>query len=143
MSEAVNHPQHYNTGKIEVIDAIEDWKLGFNDGNAVKYISRHRHKGRAVEDLQKALWYITRELVSMHGVDPFELSRKMMTVKKDGTMEEKLKNWDDACNESPTELEKRIEESEKVLYTSPPRIMSDLHGMQVKASWAPMQNENK
>ena len=34
MSDAVNHPSHYNTGKIEVIDAIEDWGLGFALGNA-------------------------------------------------------------------------------------------------------------
>jgi hypothetical protein len=37
--EAVNHPSHYNMGKIEVIDAIEDWKLGFHAGNVVKYVS--------------------------------------------------------------------------------------------------------
>ena len=56
----VNHPQHYNTGKIEVIDAIEDWKLGFNDGNAVKYIARHAHKGTALQDIDKAIWYLHR-----------------------------------------------------------------------------------
>jgi len=32
--EVVNHPAHYNVGKIEVIDAIEDWQLGFHLGNA-------------------------------------------------------------------------------------------------------------
>ena len=37
--EAVNHPPHYNQGKIEVIDAIEDWGLDFNAGNVVKYIT--------------------------------------------------------------------------------------------------------
>lgn len=59
---AVNHPKHYNVGKIEVIDAIEEWKLGFHLGNAVKYIARAEHKGKAVEDLEKALWYLQREL---------------------------------------------------------------------------------
>jgi hypothetical protein len=58
----VNHPKHYNAGSIEVIDAIEAWGLGFSLGNAVKYIARCDHKGNAVEDLRKALWYIQREL---------------------------------------------------------------------------------
>lgn len=44
MSETVNHPAHYNTGKIEVIDAIEDWELGFHAGNVVKYAARYKHK---------------------------------------------------------------------------------------------------
>ena len=41
MSERINHPQHYNTGGIEVIDAIAAWGFGegFNKGNAIKYIA--------------------------------------------------------------------------------------------------------
>ena len=58
----VNHPSHYNFGKYEVIDAIEDWGLGFNLGNAVKYIARADHKGNALEDLKKAAWYLQREI---------------------------------------------------------------------------------
>lgn len=59
---AVNHPNHYNIGKIEVIDAIEDWGLNFSLGNAVKYIARADHKGKPIEDLEKARWYIEREI---------------------------------------------------------------------------------
>ena len=62
MSDAVNHPTHYNVGKIEVIDAIEDWGLNFSLGNAVKYIARADHKGKPIEDLEKARWYIEREI---------------------------------------------------------------------------------
>ena len=62
---AVNHPNHYNVGKIEVIDAIEDWKLGFNPGNAVKYIARHEFKGDPIENLEKAKWYIDREIARL------------------------------------------------------------------------------
>ena len=58
--EAVNHPSHYNTGKIEVIDAIDDWKLDFNAGNVVKYVARHQHKTNPLEDLKKARWYLDR-----------------------------------------------------------------------------------
>ncbi len=60
--EKVDHPAHYNTGKIEVIDVIEDWNLNFNCGNAVKYIARHEHKGEGVEDIEKAIWYLNRHL---------------------------------------------------------------------------------
>lgn len=61
----VVHPSHYNQGKIEVIDAIEDWKLGFNPGNAVKYIARHEYKGDPIENLEKARWYIDREIARL------------------------------------------------------------------------------
>lgn len=60
--ERVDHPAHYNQGKFEVIDVIEDWKLGFNDGNAVKYIARARHKGEEIQDLKKAVWYLNRQI---------------------------------------------------------------------------------
>jgi hypothetical protein len=58
--EAVNHPQHYNTGKYEVIDVIEDWKLGFHLGNVVKYVARAEYKNDALEDLKKARWYLDK-----------------------------------------------------------------------------------
>ena len=65
MADAVNHPAHYNAGRFEVIDVIEDWDCGFNDGNAIKYIARHRHKGKPVEDLRKAVWYLEREIARL------------------------------------------------------------------------------
>ena len=64
MTEKVNHPPHYNTGKIEVIDAIEDWKLGFHLGNAIKYIARAESKGDTKTDIEKAIWYLQRYLLS-------------------------------------------------------------------------------
>jgi hypothetical protein len=62
---AVDHPAHYNAGKIEVIDAIEDWNLGFHDGNVVKYIARAQHKGNRLEDLKKARWYLDRLITKL------------------------------------------------------------------------------
>ena len=56
----VNHPKHYNYGKYEVIDVIEDWNLGFHLGNAIKYIARSGKKNKGNEDLEKAIWYIKR-----------------------------------------------------------------------------------
>ena len=66
----VNHPNHYNSGRIEVIDFIEDKELGFHLGNAVKYISRAGRKNpdKIVEDLQKAVWYINREIGRLEGM---------------------------------------------------------------------------
>ena len=58
----VDHPEHYNQGRYETIDVIEDWDLDFNCGNAVKYISRHMHKGTAIRDIEKAIWYLKRRL---------------------------------------------------------------------------------
>ena len=56
----VNHPDHYNAGKIETIELIKDMGIAeeFCVGNAIKYITRYRHKDNPVEDLQKARWYI-------------------------------------------------------------------------------------
>ena len=58
----VAHPPHYNAGKFEVIEVIEDWKLGYHRGNAVKYIARAGLKDptKEIEDLEKAVWYLKR-----------------------------------------------------------------------------------
>lgn len=61
-ADPVNHPAHYKVGGIETIDFIEAKKLNYNLGNAVKYITRADHKGNRAQDLEKALWYIKREL---------------------------------------------------------------------------------
>lgn len=64
MNDNVNHPSHYTDGNIEVIDFIEDKKLNYHLGNAVKYISRAGKKDpeKYTEDLQKAVWYLQREI---------------------------------------------------------------------------------
>ncbi len=61
-NDPVNHPSHYTSGSIEVIDYIEDQKFPYHLGNAVKYISRAGKKNpeKTVEDLNKAVWYINR-----------------------------------------------------------------------------------
>jgi hypothetical protein len=60
--EAVNHPQHYNghPSGVECITVVEH--MSFNCGNAVKYVWRADHKGKRIEDLKKARWYIDREI---------------------------------------------------------------------------------
>lgn len=81
MSEKVNHPKHYNIGKFEVIDVIEDWDLNFNLGNAIKYIARCEHKENKVEDLKKAIFYLEREI---------EIGGRLMELKELFEMQRKL-----------------------------------------------------
>lgn len=61
----IDHPSHYrkDTG-FEAIDVIEAWQLNFNLGNTVKYISRNGKKDPDdyILDLEKARWYIDREI---------------------------------------------------------------------------------
>lgn len=60
--DVINHPSHYTTGNIEVIDAIEDWKLDYHDGNVIKYVARAKYKGDYLENLKKAQWYLNRKI---------------------------------------------------------------------------------
>jgi hypothetical protein len=61
-ADPVNHPAHYKVGGIETIDFIEAKKLNYNLGNVVKYLTRADHKGNRKQDLEKAKWYLEREL---------------------------------------------------------------------------------
>ncbi len=74
MNDPINHPAHYTDGAIEVIDYIEDKRLGYHLGNAVKYISRAGKKdpAKTVEDLQKAVWYINRHIANLQKEDTNE-----------------------------------------------------------------------
>ena len=62
IADMVNHPPHYKAGGIETIDFIEAKGLNYNLGNVVKYITRADLKGDRKENLEKALWYLKREL---------------------------------------------------------------------------------
>lgn len=65
--EAVEHPVHYKFGGIETLDYIEAKELGFNLGNAVKYVSRagKKDKTKEIEDLKKAVFYINRQISNL------------------------------------------------------------------------------
>ena len=63
MSDPVQKPVHYNQGMVECIDAIESSMspeefVGYLRGNAQKYLWRYRMKGKPIQDLDKAIWYI-------------------------------------------------------------------------------------
>lgn len=60
--DVVNHPPHYTRGTIEPIDFIESQEFNFALGCVVKYVTRAGHKGDRLEDLEKAKWYLQREI---------------------------------------------------------------------------------
>jgi len=63
--DPVNHPPHYKTGGIETIDFIEAKDLNYRLGNVVKYVSRAGRKNSdPVQDLEKAAWYLQREIAA-------------------------------------------------------------------------------
>ena len=65
MKDNVNHPNHYNNGKVECIDAIESATVNKNGveafcvGNIIKYLWRYEDKN-GIEDINKAKWYLDR-----------------------------------------------------------------------------------
>ena len=61
-TDKINHPPHYTShpSGVECIQVTEH--MGFNLGNAIKYIWRADLKEHAIEDLRKAMWYIHREI---------------------------------------------------------------------------------
>lgn len=63
---AVDHPAHYGgaDNPFEAIKVIEAWNLNFRLGNTVKYIARAERKGATVQDLEKARWYLDREIAA-------------------------------------------------------------------------------
>ena len=65
MNDPVNHPKHYTShpSGVECIEVTEHFN--FNKGNAIKYIWRSSDKGKEVEDLRKARWYIDREIARL------------------------------------------------------------------------------
>jgi hypothetical protein len=65
MTDLIHQPPHYTFSRIEVIDAIEAWQLGFHLGNVVKYVARAAHKGQQLDDLKKARWYLDREIARL------------------------------------------------------------------------------
>lgn len=60
--DPVKKPAHYNAGRIEVINFIEDQKFGYHLGNVIKYVTRSPHKGEELQDLKKASWYLQRKI---------------------------------------------------------------------------------
>lgn len=75
-TEAVDHPPHYvgaAPGSLECIDAIDalvsqmKTESGFYAAQVLKYMWRHEKKGKPLEDLKKAQWYLNRLIKKLEG----------------------------------------------------------------------------
>lgn len=122
----MNHPKHDASGKIEVIEFIEDKGLGFHLGNVVKYVSRAGKKDpsleKMIEDLKKAEWYLRRFIeISEKGADacrPNEMpkpktpmhSDKMAVTVKDGVTNAARQGADDLWQKACESAEKTFVE---------------------------------
>jgi hypothetical protein len=68
MTDAVHHPSHYNFGQHEVMDVLDDWFATQPlPWQIVKYIARAPHKGKEIEDLEKAQFYLARLIEQKKG----------------------------------------------------------------------------
>tara|TARA_R110000868_G_scaffold155131_1_gene381565 strand:+ start:298 stop:576 length:279 start_codon:yes stop_codon:yes gene_type:complete len=70
--DVVNSPSHYKSGGIEAIEGIEasmgpEAFVGYLKGNVMKYMWRYERKGKPVEDLKKARWYLDRLIQKVEG----------------------------------------------------------------------------
>lgn len=73
--ETVAKPTRYNTGSIEVWDAIQQLGADYLQGNVIKYAMRYKHKNKA-EDLKKAMNYLAKMLAEETGEDYYEIRKK-------------------------------------------------------------------
>lgn len=100
LDDPVNHPSHYTDGSIEVSDFIADKNFNFFRGNAIKYISRAGKKdpNKEKEDLEKAIWYLQREIHRMGGYDirPNPLENVTVMVPHWADRQEFLQRFEDA-----------------------------------------------
>jgi hypothetical protein len=58
-------PSHYNAASITTFDVVQAWELDFFLGNVVKYVQRHKHKGKPLEDLKKAARYLQEAIAQL------------------------------------------------------------------------------
>jgi hypothetical protein len=64
----VNNPPHYSQGKFTPADVLDDWfATDPHIWTAAKYLARYMHKGKPIQDLQKAIWYINRRISVLEG----------------------------------------------------------------------------
>jgi len=66
VSDPVHNPSHYKSGGIEVIDVIEAFELNYRLGNVIKYVLRAGRKDDLLQDLEKAAWYLDREIDKLY-----------------------------------------------------------------------------
>ena len=75
MEDPVNNPNHYRQSSTETIDIIKSAMTaeefhGYLKGACMKYMSRYKYKGNAVQDLEKAEWYLKRLIKEVKAMKP-------------------------------------------------------------------------
>ena len=81
---------HYKQHTIEAIDVIHDWDLGFELGNVIKYIARHKHKGSELRDLEKATWYLQTYIKRQY--EALQKAADVLTTQEKTTWDNAFKN---------------------------------------------------
>ncbi len=66
--DPVNHPSHYRASGLEAIEVIEAFDLNYRRGNALKYLLRAGRKDNEIQDLEKSIWYLQRELAALRSI---------------------------------------------------------------------------
>ena len=98
--DSVNHPSHYTSGKIEVIDFIDDQQLSYEKGNVVKYVCRAGKKdpNKEIEDLKKAAWYIQREIKNVENRNKEKITKYIVDKLTDKGFSVRYDYIDDCIN---------------------------------------------
>lgn len=129
MSDMVNHPSHYTDGNIEVIDFIEDKRLNYHRGNAVKYICRAGKKDpeKTIEDLQKAEWYLHREIQNLKAEKAKEEAQRWV--------EDVRRHCEKRFSEMMEEIAKRDDQSEPegAMSVDPTQVHIDWDALEERA----------
>lgn len=106
------NPPHYQSDKMQAIDVIEAFGLGFDLGNAVKYILRAGKKDAEEKELRKAIWYIMHHL----GWEPQKnqsMAEEFLTNEKLEIIDQAyqiLKNYNKGVGVSATQVANKLKE---------------------------------
>ena len=106
----VSHPEHYNTGEVEVIDIIEglikdidDPTVGFNVGQCLKYILRCPYKENMYRDLKKTEWYLQRAIKILEDNCTFE-SEDILENEIEDILENEIEDIQTTFNDDITNI---------------------------------------
>jgi hypothetical protein len=70
MSDNINYNINWKGEQtIETFDYIKSWRMGYAEGNVIKYVSRHKYKGKALQDLKKARWYLDKLIEELEQIE--------------------------------------------------------------------------
>lgn len=95
----VSHPDHYKSGKFEVIDIIDEFTKDLSGteavctANAIKYILRWKKKN-GKQDVKKAIWYLTHLVEHLEDVDLAKATEKEWGIQEE-RLEKKKKFYHD------------------------------------------------